>query len=42
MQVKKKEILITKNIFKGETCEAQKLGFNIHYERYINFCENKT
>ena len=41
MQEKKGEILITKNVFKGENAEAQKLGFNIRYERYINFNENK-
>ena len=42
MQEKSKEILIAKNVFKGKTREMQKIGFNAHYERYINFCENKT
>lgn len=42
MQEKKKETLIIKNIFKGKDADTQKLGFNICYEKYIKFKENKV
>lgn len=41
MKERKKEALIAESIFKGENTQIQKAGFNMHYERYINFHENK-
>ena len=35
------ETLIVKSKFKGETVETQRDGFNIRYEKFINFCEKK-
>ena len=37
----KTETLIVKSKFKGETVETQRDGFNIRYEKFINFCEKK-
>lgn len=35
----KKETFIVKSKFKGGSAEIQRDGFNIQYEKFINFCE---
>lgn len=42
MSKKNEAMFVAKNIFKEKDCDIRKIEFNKCYERYINFCENKT